>query len=457
MAKASSEDTTVTNDARANNAATNAFDVGVIGGGSAAETLVAELHESGLTTVVFEAERVGGECPFVACMPSKAMLHDAAIGRSWTEAVQRRREVVDDLDDARHAAELTGHGAVLVRERATIDAPDEIVAGGRRYRVGHIVLATGSEPVVPAIDGIDAIGDRCWTSDDAMTSEIRPTRLTILGGGVIGCELATVYARFGTEVHLLDADPDAFGDLPPEIGAIVDDSLRTSGVRVRRGVDVTGVEPRGGGIRVHLGDGACVGTDRLLVATGTRPRLRGIGLECLGVDTDTPLSVGDNGRVAAQGSVWAIGDVAGRGEYTHLAQHQARVVADALTGSGSRRFDDVVTPACVFTDPPIVTIGRTPADLGDAVRWVSGHLSEVPRATTDEFGDGILVIAVDPTTRAVVAAHGVGAHFDVLAAALVTAIDGAIPVDELARSMWPFPTLGELLGLVYSRASESLG
>jgi dihydrolipoamide dehydrogenase len=453
------DDPYMTDNPNQNNEHDHRFDVAIVGGGTAAETLVAELDGSGLTVVVFEDDRVGGECPFVACMPTKAMLHDAAAGRSWDDAVARRHEVVEQLDDSAHAADLARHGATLVRSSAWIAAPDRVVAGGHDFRVEHIVVATGSHPIIPPIDGIDAIGDRCWTSADAMTTEVRPTRLTVVGGGVIGCELATIFSRLGTEVHLLDVEPTAFPDLPAEIGPIVDDSLRAAGVRVRRGVEVAAVEPRGGGVRVRLGDGSCLDTDRLLIATGTRPRTRGIGLENLGIDEGQPLSVDETGRVAANGSVWAIGDVAGRGEYTHLANHHARVVADALTGAGGggRRFDDVVVPACVFTDPPILTIGPTPGDLDETVLWESARLSEIPRAITDEFGDGLLVIGVDRSTRAIVAAHGIGAHFDVLAAAIVTAIDADVTVDQLARSMWPFPTVGELLGLVYSRASASLG
>lgn len=433
------------------------FDVAIIGGGSAAETLVAELDGSGLDVVVFEQDRVGGECAFVACMPTKAMLHDAAVGRSWTEAVRRRMEVAEHLDDAEHAADLARQGATLVRGRALVTAPGEIEAAGHRYCADHIVLATGSEPVVPPIDGLGDIGDRCWTSADAMTTDVKPMRLTIIGGGVIGCELATLYARFGTEVHLLDNVATAFPDLPSEIGSIVDEALRDAGVRIHRGVEVAQVEPRGSGIRVRLADGACVDSDHLLIAAGTRPRTRGLGLARIGIDENEPMTVGTDGRVEADGSVWAMGDVAGYGEYTHLASHQGRVVADSLTSTGQRRFDDVVAPACVFTIPPVITIGPVPAALGDSVMWVSARLSEIPRAITDDFGDGLLTIAVDRSTRAVVAAHGVGARFDELAAALVTAIDAEVPVEHLARSMWLFPTVGELLGVVYSRAAESLG
>jgi dihydrolipoamide dehydrogenase len=434
----------------------NTFDVAIIGGGGAAEALVAALAGHDMRTVVFEAVRVGGDCPFTACMPSKSMLHDAAVGHSWFDAVDRRRDVVDDLDDHEHAAQLTDNGATLVRADAEIIAPGVVRAGGTEYTANHIVIATGSAPTLPPIDGIDTLGDRCWTSDDAMTAEERPIRLAIVGGGAIGCEMATLFARFGTEVHVLDVAPNAFPGLPDDIGEIVDDSLRSVGVRVVRGIEIERVEQRGGGVRTTLSNGASIDTNRLLVAAGRHPRTVGIGLERVGIDRPEAPAVGPDGRMSAEGSVWAIGDAAGQDQYTHVANHHAAVVADALVGSGSRRFDEVVTPACVFTDPPVLTIGPRPDQVADDVRWVSARLSETPRWTTDDLVDGFLTIGVDVHTRTVVAAHGVGAGFDVLAAALVTAIDGGLTVDALSRSMWPFPSVGEILGVVYSRAVDSL-
>ncbi len=207
-----------------------------------------------------------------------------------------------------------------------------------------------------------------------------------------------------------------------------------------------------------LDDGACLDTDRLVVAVGARPNPAG---------SDSSISVSTQthhcrstapSRVAAEGSLWAIGDVAGWGAYTHLANHQARVVADALAGGGGRRFDDVVVPACVFTDPPVITVGPTPAELGDTVLWESASLSEVPRATTDELGDGYLAIGVDTVPRAGWSLHMASALTSMCSQPrLVTAIDAQVPVEQLARSMWPFPTVGELLGVIYSRASASLG
>jgi dihydrolipoamide dehydrogenase len=390
-------------------------------------------------------------------MPTKSMLSDVAARHSWSHAIRRRSDVVEYLDDSQHALGLQRHGAVLVRSSARLAGDGRVDADGRRYEARHVVLATGSEPIMPPIAGLDGLGDRCWTSADAMVAEERPTRLTIVGGGVIGCELATIFAGFGTEVHLFDADPHPFPDLPGEIGQILDDALGLAGVRVRRGVTIERLDRRGSGVRTTLGNGAAVDTDRVVVATGTRPRIGDLGLETIGLEIDEGLPVGLDGRIAGHASLWAIGDVAGHGEYTHLANHQARVVADALVGDGTRRFDDVVLPACVFTTPPIVTVGARPADTTpEASVWVDARLDEIPRATTDELGDGFLTIAVERSTHAVVGAHGIGARFDELAAALVTAIDGRIPVEQLARSMWPFPTVGEILGLTYSRAASSL-
>jgi dihydrolipoamide dehydrogenase len=433
------------------------FDLAVIGGGSAAEALVAAISPAGWRVVVFEPGLVGGECPYVACMPTKAMLHDATAGRSWNHAIGRRADVAEQLDDSQHSLDVQRNGAVLVRASARLAGHGRVEASGRIYEARHVVLATGSEPAVPPIAGLDELGECCWTSADAMVTEERPARLMIIGAGVIGCELATIFAGFGTEVHLLDTEPRPFPDLPSEIGQILDESLRAARVRVRRGVTIERVGRRGGGVRTTLDNGATVDTDRILVATGTRPRIDDLGLETVGLGVDDGLAVGLDGRVTGQHSLWAIGDVAGHGEYTHLANHQARVVADGLVGDGTRRFDDVVLPACVFTAPPIVTIGARPSDTTpERAVWVSARLREIPRATTDELGDGFLAIGVDRSTHTVVGAHGIGARFDDLAAALVTAIDGRIPVEQLARSMWPFPTVGEILGLAYSRAASAL-
>ena len=221
--------------------ASRAFDVAVLGGGSAAETLVAELAPSGCRVVVFEPSRVGGICPYVACMPTKAMLHDAASGHTWSQSIRRRSDVVEHLDDTSHARELEDAGVVLVRAAAQLADAHSIDAGGDRYDAEHIVIATGAEATVPPISGLSELGEQCWTSADAMVADELPLRLTVVGGGVIGCELATIFAGFGTEVHLLDTAPNAFPDLPPEIGVIVDEALeRGRGPGSARNLDRSG-------------------------------------------------------------------------------------------------------------------------------------------------------------------------------------------------------------------------
>jgi pyruvate/2-oxoglutarate dehydrogenase complex dihydrolipoamide dehydrogenase (E3) component len=430
-------------------------DVAVIGGGGAAETLAGELDGTGLRVAVIEEDRVGGDCPFVACMPSKAMLHDANTSTRWGEAVKRRENVTEHLDDRGHARQLEETGAQLIRGRGRVVDAHTVAVGDTQVHTDHIVLATGSRPLIVDIDGIDRVGDGLWTSDDALTAIDRPARLMIIGGGPIGCELAHLFAGFDTEVHLVDVTERAFPDLPDPIGDIVDDGLRAAGVRVCRGRQVERVERRGGNVLTALDNGATVVTDRILVATGRQPNTTDLGLEHLGLDVGEPVPVDDRGRVDCDGSIWAMGDVAGGAQYTHVANHHARVVANQLVGDHSRRFSDVVTPASIFTQPPVIMIGPTPEATDDVI-WVEARMSEVARWTTDALGDGFLTVAIDPSTRCAVAAHGAGARFDELSAALITAIDASVPVDVLHRSMWAFPTVAELLGLIYARAIDAL-
>jgi pyruvate/2-oxoglutarate dehydrogenase complex dihydrolipoamide dehydrogenase (E3) component len=433
-------------------------DVAVIGSGSAGTSLAHLLSDGGMEVAVAEVERVGGECPFVACMPSKTLLHDAAAGIRWHDAVRHRDDVIDHLDDSRHARSLEAAGVMLLRGRAEIVDERTLQVDGTTVDADHLVIATGSAPIVPSIDGLASLEDRYWTSRDALLTDELPARVTIVGGGVVGCELAHLFAGFGSEVHVLDSAERAFPELLPEVGELVDDHLRGAGVRVCRGVEVARVEQRGGNVLISLDNEASLATDRLIGAVGGRPRLDGFGIERLRLDPSRPLPVGDDGRVDCPGSVWAIGDVAGTDRYTHVANHHARVVADQLVGERQRRFGDVVVPACVFTTPPVMVVGPTFGDLegDDDVVWVRAELSRVARWSTDNPATGLMALAVRRSDRCVVAAHGVGERFDELAAAVVTAVDGAIPVDLLARSLRPFPTVSELLGLLYSDAVEAL-
>ena len=439
------------------------YDVAVLGAGSAGAALVRRLGDSGVRTVVFEPQRVGGECPFVACIPSKSMLHDAIGGRTWAEAIRRRRENTHGLDDTRHADELTNADVDLVRERARLVDATTVEAGGQRFTTDHVVIATGATPIVPPIDGADTCAAAIWTSDDAMTSEELPASMVIAGGGVIGTECAVVFARFGTDITMVDGALRAMPQAPPEVGSMVGDLLRGDGVDIRYAVEVERLrlldpaDPTGP-VEVELSDGHVARADRVLVTMGRRPALHGIGLDALGLDADRPLPLDERGQLRVDGSVWAIGDVAGRGQYTHLANHQARVVADHLVGTRTRRFDDVVLPACMFTEPPMIEVGPTWDELhdDDDVVQATSDLGAVPRVVTDELPGGYLWLAARRSTGCLVAGAGIGPRFDELVHTLTLAVDGDVPVARLRQSMQAFPTVGGILGPLFEELHAQL-
>ena len=433
------------------------FDVAVIGAGSAAEALVTHLDGTGLDIVVFEAELVGGECPFVACMPSKSMLHDVNTGRTWDEAVRRRDEIVSHLDDREHADGLRDRGITLVRESAEIVGPGLVRAGDDDYVATDIVIATGARPVAPDIDGLDLSHDRVWTSRDALTTTERPASIVMIGGGVIGSELAYMFAGFGSDVTTLDESERPLDTSHPEVSRLIGEHLAGIGVNVVNGISVVRVVLSETDIEVHLADGTVHTAERVLVATGRRPQLSGLGLENVGVNDVDEIEVDDRGAVVGADHVWIAGDAAGREQYTHVANEHGAVIADHLAGSGTRRFGDNVIPACVFIDPPVLTVGPRWTELegDDDVVWVEVDV-DPPRNSTDEHAAGFLALAARRSTGCLVAANGIGARFDELAHAIVIAVDGEVPVDLLARTIQPFPTVGGVLSDAFRRLADAL-
>jgi pyruvate/2-oxoglutarate dehydrogenase complex dihydrolipoamide dehydrogenase (E3) component len=438
--------------------AKNVFDIAVIGGGSASEALLRSLEGSGMSVVMFEPKLVGGECPFVACMPSKSMLHDAGQNRTWAQGVARRAEVVSGLDDAEHRREARELGATIVSSSATIVDELTVSAAGVHYSVDHIVIATGAVAVMPEIDGLDKLGDRLWASEDALTAIDRPDRLVIVGGGVIGSEIAQIFSQLGSNVTVVDPSERPADDLHPRVGELIAESLIASGVDLRYRTEPSSIEVSGvdGPATVVLNDGSRLAADKVLVAVGRRPNTLHLGLAELGLDPDN-LDVADSGRVTGPGSIWIMGDAAGQEQYTHIANRHAAVIANRIAGNASRAFGESVVPACIFITPPVIVIGPTWSDLegDDDVVWATVDL-DVPRMLTDELPDGFLAVAARQSTNTVVAAHGIGPRFDELCHALVIAIDGAVPIETLERTIQPFPTVGEILGTAFARLADQL-
>lgn len=421
--------------------------VAVLGAGSAGIAVARQVADS-MDVTMFEPGLVGGECPHLACVPSKSLLHDAGGHREWSAAVDRRRHLTHDLEDDVHATELADLGAELVRSAGRVHGPGLVVSGSREYEVDHIVIATGGRPVSPDIDGVDEVADRVWTSRTAMTSDVVPDSMVIVGAGAVGVECATIYSSFGGLVTLIDGDPAPLSFTPLEVSNAVERNLVHAGVDFAGETALTALERTTDGLMAHLGDGGTIEASTVLLAAGRRPAVDDLGLETLGVSTEDDLPVGPDGRLRCSGSVWVVGDAMGRGEYTHVANHHADVVADHLVGARERTIGDVVTPACVFTSPPVIQVGPSRQELAGNpdVVWSTSRTDDLARTATDELGSGVLCVAADVTSGAPLAAAGVGPGFDELAAALVFAIDSGRSVAELARSMQPFPTTSEVIG-----------
>lgn len=463
------------------------FDVIVLGGGSAGEAIAAQLAASGagLAVAVVEQLRVGGECPYVACMPSKALLRSAAIRRlarrgvelgafshplpadnneeAYAVATARRDRVSEHRDDMGAAGALTDAGVTLIRGagRITGDGSLEVAldgtsggrgggsGGGGSARDAHtwsdLVVATGSHATLPPVEGLAAVPT--WTSDEALSSAELPRRLMVLGGGPVGCELAQAYARFGAEIVLVDGAERLVSKEDPAVSSVMERTLAADGIVLRLATQMRRAEEgAGGGARVELDDGTTLDVDRILVATGRKANLGKIGLEVLGIDPGaTSLDTDAGGRVVGQRHLWAAGDVTGVAPYTHTANYQARVVATNLAG-GSAQADYRALPRAVYTDPPLASVGLTAAEARDGglqVATACFPLAETARSAAEGDSEGILLLVADRSRNVLVGASAVGARADEWIGEATLALRAEVPLDVFADVVHGFPTYGE--------------
>ncbi len=444
------------------------FDVVVIGAGSAGESISQSLARAGRRVALIETLRVGGECPYVACMPSKAMLrsaqarvearhlHDLA-GASvdpvlddddlaFRRAVERRDEVAEHRDDAGAAEGAEKAGVVLIRGRGRIVRAGVVDVEGRELGWTDLVIATGSLPVEPPIEGLDRVPT--WTSDQALSAQDRPRSLVVMGGGAVGCELSQVHVRFGVRTTLVEAGPQVAGKEEPSIAAALAQVLRDDGVDVRLGVEVQRAELTADGLaKVHLSDGSSVEAERVLVAVGRTPTTADLGLDVLGVEPDDTgaLEVDDHCRVVGQQHVWAAGDVTGTAPYTHTANYQARIITANLLG-GDRAADYRAIPRAVYTEPAVASVGMAEEQAReqgiDAMTAVM-DLGEVARAGTEGAGGGRLVLTADREKGVLIGASAIGPRADEWLSEATLAIRAGVPLAVLADVVHAFPTFGE--------------
>src|SRR5579872_2041837 len=449
-----------------------AFDVVVLGGGTAGVHVATDVVRGGKSVALVEAGLIGGESPYLACVPSNSLLLSASKGVAWEDAVARRNEVTGGLDDSGAAGRLAAAGVTVFRGTGVVTGPGEVsvasASGAVSLAWDDLVIATGCEPVAPPIEGLSDIPT--WTTAQGLCSPDLPRRLLVLGGGPAGCELAQIYAAFGSQVTLIEADARLLSGEVAFAGEILAAALRRAGVEIFLGSPATKAERTPEGLTLALQDGTRIDADRLLLATGRRPRLSGLGLDALGI-TVTPgqalpttstcqvlpfapfapaASVVSAGPGATgPGRVWAAGDVTGI-THTHASRYQAGVVAANLLGQ-AREADYSAIPRCVYTSPSVYAVGE-PARAGLSVaRVVLGDTTR-GRLGGDDLGR-VELYAADGVLAGAVA---VGPDAVTWMAEVTLAIRAKIPVTVLADVVHAFPTYGEALQAAFAELAAVL-
>jgi pyruvate/2-oxoglutarate dehydrogenase complex dihydrolipoamide dehydrogenase (E3) component len=477
------------------------FDVVVLGGGTSGSLVAVEVSRAGRSTALVEAGLVGGEAPYLADMASKSLLQSARRGETWEHAVARRDEVAGHLDDTAAAAPLAEAGVTLIRGTGRITGPGTVVVQpnpGKDSRSGpaaaapltlryqDLVVCTGSEPVAPPVEGLADVP--AWTSAEALTCPDLPRRLVVLGAGPVGCELAQIYAAFGSQVTLIEAEPHVLPGEAQFTGEILGDALRRTGVDLRLGSAVVKAETTDEGLALTLADGTRIEADRVLLASGRRPRLSGLGLEELGITAGPGemLPLDENCRVVpnapvktvpnvpgkaapsapgkaapsaqakaaspgtkATGRIWAAGDVTAVAPYTHTARYQARIIAANLLGS-TRAADYRAIPRTVYTSPSVYTVGMSPslaAATGVDLITVSYDLAETARAQVEDDDRGRVELYADAGSGDIlVGAAAIGPDAEEWMGEVTLAIRARIPLAVLTDVVHAFPTYGEAVG-----------
>jgi pyruvate/2-oxoglutarate dehydrogenase complex dihydrolipoamide dehydrogenase (E3) component len=429
----------------------------VLGAGSAGEHFVGALRrlDAEVEIVVVERGLAGGECSYYACVPTKTLLRptealaaarhapgaaEAITGELDIERVWWwRDQVTDGRDDSYHVGWLAEQRAELVRGEARVARVGVVSVGERELEYDHLVVATGSSPSVPPVEGLDDV--EYWTNRDAVWASHVPDSLMILGGGAVGVELAQFFRRMGSAVTLVEYHDRVLARLDPDAGSLLRERFGEDGIRVLVDAHAEHVEAAGDGIRVRLESGEVLESERLLVATGRRPNVDGLGLETLGVEI-TEQGVRVDERLRAADGVWAIGDAAGVGLLTHLGKYQARVAAVNIAGRDARA-DYRAIPAAVFTDPQVASVGVMEGDGIVVARYEisGGRLSTYERPRRP----GFVKLAADRSRRVLVGAIAVGPEAGEWLGQLTLAVRAEIPVDVLLDTIQPYPTFSEAI------------
>jgi pyruvate/2-oxoglutarate dehydrogenase complex dihydrolipoamide dehydrogenase (E3) component len=439
-------------------------DVVVIGMGPGGEYAADQLAKAGLLVAGVENSLVGGECPYWGCVPSKMMIRaadlvtegrripglagSAAVRPDWAPVARRiRDEATDNWDDKAAADRFTGLGGLLFRGQGRIIGPGRVAVGGDVLRARRaVVINTGTAPAIPPIPGL--AGTPYWTNHQAIETEQVPDSLIVLGGGAIGAELAQVFSRFGAEVTVVEALDRLLPPEEPEAGALLAEVFGREGIRVRTGAKAERVtHDRDAGDRgrftVTLADGGELGGSALLVATGRRADLAAVGTGRVGIDENQRAVPVDDHMRAAPG-VWALGDVVGKGAFTHMSMYHAQLVVADILGHEHHPAEYHAVPRVTFTDPEIGSVGLTEAQAREQGLDVRTGVTQVPTSTRGWIhkagNDGFIKLVEDSGRGVLVGATSAGPWGGEVLSMLTLAVHAAVPTKRLREMIYAYPT-----------------